>query len=579
MPNFFEDNEDIQFQLDRMDLSEIVRLVEDDYTQAQDDPTAAVDYEDAKDNYRRALALVGEIAGDFIDPRAEQVDLDGPTLNDGVVTYAKGIAESLEVLSGADLMGFTLPRKYGGLNMPNTIYMLAIEMVSRADAALMNIFGLQEIAETIHSFADDDLKDKYLPGLASGEATGAMVLTEPDAGSDLQAVHLKATPTDDPKVWKLNGVKRFITNGCGDVLLVLARSEEGTEDGRGLSLFLCDGDPKYVYVRRIENKLGIHGSPTCELVFRNATGYLVGQRRRGLIRYVMALMNGARLGIAAQSVGIAEAAYREGLAFARERQQFGSAIFDFPAVYDMLTTMKIRVLAARTLMCAAGESADMERLLTRRMEKKIEGDDPKELKAQQAQWSKLAAMLTPMAKYYASEIANSVCYDSIQIHGGSGFMKDYPVERHYRDARITSIYEGPSQLQVIAAIGGVMSGLAEKAFEEFAARDYPGPLADLAGMLKGVTEELAKAVAFAKEKGDKAYTEYHARRLVDVAMETYIGYLFLDEAKDGVNHRDMIARKWITDLVARANMLCEITMAGDTTITENYNVLLSEKTD
>ena len=575
MPNFFLDNDDIQFQFNRMDLREVVRLVEDDYTQAQAEPTAPADYDDAKDNYRRILELVGEIAGDFVEPRAAQVDLDGPHFDDGTVTYAKGTSESLERLARADLMGFTLPRRYGGLNAPNTVYMLAIEIISRADAALMNIFGLQEIAETLHSFASDEIKQTYLPRLAAGQATGAMVLTEPDAGSDLQAVRLKASPTEDASKWLLNGVKRFITNGCGDILLVLARSEEGTVDGRGLSLFLVEKCP-HVRVRRIENKLGIHGSPTCELVFKDAPGLLIGQRRRGLIRYVMALMNGARLAIAAQSVGIAEAAYREALAFARERQQFGSHILHFPAIYDLLASMKMRVMAARTLTCEAAMAADMERLLARRMEKKLPGDDAKRLRDEQARWSKLAAALTPMSKYYASEIANGVCYDAIQVHGGSGFMKDYSVERHYRDARITSIYEGPSQLQVIAAIGGVLSGVLDQRFVEFAGAGFEAPLDGLAAKLTQAASDLRSAVAFVKGRNDQKYIDYHARRLVDVATDIYIGYLFLDEARQD-NTRRIVARKFINDLAPRARMLCAIATDGDTTITDNYQALLRDK--
>ncbi len=577
MPNFFQDNDDIQFHFDRMDLRELVRLMEDDYSYASTDPVAPVDYDDARDNYRRVLDLIGEIAGDFIAPRAEQVDIDGPKLEDGEVTYAPGIAESLDLLGKAQMMGFTLPRKYGGLNIPNTIYMMATEMVSRADASLMNLCGLGEIAETIHSFGTDEIKDRILPRMVAGEATAAMVLTEPDAGSDLQVVQLKATPTDDPEKWLLNGVKRGITNGCGDILLVLTRSEEGTEDARGLSLFLVEKCPQ-VMVRRIEDKLGIHGSPTCELVFKDAPALLIGRRKRGLIRYVMALMNGARVAIAAQSVGIAEAGYRAALGFARERRQFGKEIIHFPAVYDMLATMKLRVQAARTLAYNSSLAADMERILGRRLDEKRPDDDNKALRGELSRWSKLASTLAPMAKYYASEICNSVCYDAIQVLGGSGFMRDYSVERYYRDARITSIYEGTSQLQVIAAIGGVMSGVLDSFFDECAARSYDSTLRDLAKLLVSTVEHLHGAVAHVKERSDRAYTEYHSRRIVDLAIGVYVGYQFLDEAAEN-DTKKVLAHKFITDLASRARMDYEIIYGDDTTIAENYEALLNDRVD
>ena len=359
MPNFFTDNADIQWRIRNADLSEIVRLKEGDFSEAAQYPYAPVSVEDAVEGYCRVLQLVGDVSANFIAPRANAVDREGPRLEDGKVTYARGTQEELKLLSDANLMGFTLPRKYGGLNMPKIAYVCAIEMVSRADAALMTLFGLQDIAETILLFANDAQKDRYLPKFSTGEVTGAMVLTEPDAGSDLQAVRLKATPVDEKAgKWRLDGVKRFITNGCGDVLLVLGRSEAGTRDGRGLSLFICECGP-WVRVRHIEDKLGIHGSPTCELLFKDAPCELVGQRRRGLSKYVMSLMNGARIAIAAQALGIAEAAYRAALAFADQREQFGAKIMDMPPITEMLLDMKIEVENGRALLYDAAATVDL----------------------------------------------------------------------------------------------------------------------------------------------------------------------------------------------------------------------------
>ena len=569
MANFFEDNKDIQSYLAHPLLREIVKLREGDFADAATLPWAPEDVDDALDNYRRTLSLVGQICGDFVAPRAEEVDLEGPHYCDGAVRYPRGIAESLEMFAKSDLMGFTLPRKYGGLNMPVTVYTSAVEMISRADAALMTIVGLQDIAETINSFADDSIKDEYLPRFASGKVTGAMVLTEPDAGSDLQAVQTRglAATQDAQGHWHISGVKRFITNGCGDVLLVLARSEPGVADGRGLSLFLVEKGPG-VRVRRIENKMGIHGSPTCELQFDDADGKLIGRRKFGLIKYVMSLMNGARLGIAAQGLGIAEAAYREGLLYARDREQFGKAIIEFPAVYDMLVRMKMNIEAARALVYWTAMMVDFEKLLERKME------TDKNLRGEQAGYAKVAAALTPMAKYYASELSIRAAYDAQQIHAGSGFMKEYPIERLYRDARITTIYEGTTQLQVVAAVGGVLAGSLQPQFDEWKAKAWPGHLQPLAGKLLAARQRLDACIEYVKARNSKEYTDFYARKLVDVAMETCIGYLLLDQAAADAG-KAVTATMFVNDLVPRLEMNAAYVTSGDTSMIDAHKQVLA----
>ena len=468
-------------------------------------------------------------------PRAEDVDRAGATLADGEVCYAPGISEALERLSQADLMGITLPRRFGGLNFPVTVSVMIIEMISRADAALMNVFGLQDIAETINKFACDDLKQAYLPRFASGEVTGSMALTEPEAGSDLQNVQLKATLGDDG-VWRLNGVKRFITNGCGQVSLVLARSEEGTTDARGLSMFLYERD-EHMKIRRLEDKLGIHGSPTCELQFDDAPAQLVGERRRGLTTYVMSLMNGARLAIAAQAQGIAEAAYRAASKYADERVQFGGPIRDLTAVAAMLADMKVSLEASRALLYETALIVDLKEGLERRAgqlqcgERAAAGDDElKELRGELKKYTRLAALFTPLAKACSTEMANRVAYDSLQIHGGSGYMRDFAVERHARDARITNIYEGTTQLQVVAALGGVLSGTLADRLDEYDAADLSAT-PELLARVRAARERWAAAVARVRELDDAAFSDFHGRRLVEAAIDLVCAYLLLRAAQ------------------------------------------------
>lgn len=528
MDNFFTDNEDIQLLFENTDLKEIIDLKEGDYSDFNKYDYAFRNAEDAKEGYREILKLMGEITAQIIAPLAPEVDEEGAHFHDGVVEYAEGTKKAMEILTRSNLMGFTLPRRFGGLNLPTYVYSIAIEMVSQADASLMNIFGLQDIADTINEFADEELKQKYLPRFVRGEVTGAMALTEPDAGSDLQAVQLKAIQDpNDEKLWYLNGVKRFITNGNGDVLLVLARSEPGTKDGRGLSMFLCEKDETLV-VRRIENKLGIHGSPTTELQFNNTKAYLVGKRRMGLIRYVMALMNGARLGVACQGLGIAQAAYLEGLSYAREREQFGTAIINMPLVYDMVINSLVSVEAARLLVYDTSRVVDLKKGYEQLLERTDKPD--KELRTTAKYYKSLADLLTPMAKYLATEYANKVAYDMLQVHGGTGYMKDFNIERHYRDARITNIYEGTTQLQYVAAMGGVVTRVMEPELDRMENEFKEEWQKPYVKELKEKREMLNRAIDFLKEKDDHTYHSYSSKNMVDMATKLYTSYLFLKYA-------------------------------------------------
>lgn len=534
MANFYTDNNILKFHLEHPLMEKIVALREKNFSHSSKFDYAPFDYEDAMDSYDKVLEAIGEICGDIIGPNAESIDTEGPKVVDGHVVYARGTQENLDALSKAGLLGITLPREYGGLNFPIIPYIMAADMVSRADAGFVNIWGLQDCAETIHEFADEDQKNRYLPRVCQGE-TMAMDLTEPDAGSDLQAVELKAAFDEKSGKWILNGVKRFITNGDGDISLVLARSEEGTHDGRGLSMFIYDKRDGGVTVRRIEHKMGIIGSPTCELVFKNAPAELVGQRRMGLIKYVMALMNGARLGIAAQSVGVSEAAYREALAYANEREQFGKPIIQFPAIYEMISVMKAKLDASRSLLYETGRFVDMYKSYYHiSNERALDKDEREEMKLYQ----KLADIYTPLAKGMTSEFCNQNAYDAIQVHGGSGFMKDYPVERIYRDARITTIYEGTTQLQVVAAIRGVTTGGYLAQIREYEKTQLKPELEQYRRILIGLTEEFAEAVERVVATKDNEYIDFHARRLVEMAGTIIMSYLLiLDANRDMENLR------------------------------------------
>ena len=572
MANFFLDNQDIQFLFDHIDLKELARIQENETLNGEAD-YQPVDEDDAVDNYRRVLEIAGSVAAETVAPNAEQVDREGNTLNDdGTVTLHPLVRENLDRMGQADLMGFTLPRKYGGLNCPSLIYTMATEIVSRADTSFMNLFGLQGIAETIYAFANDQIKDEVLPKFTSGEVTGAMVLTEPDAGSDLQAVRLRAHQ-DEQGNWYLNGVKRFITNGCGEILLTLARSEPEISDGRGLSLFISERSER-VKVRHLENKLGIHGSPTCELVYDNTPAQLIGDRQRGLITYVMALMNGARVGIAAQSLGVAEAAYRLARTYAHTRHQFGGPIERLPAVAEMVTDMKVEIEAARALAYETSRVCDHQNNNLRILESKKDLDktEKSERKQLSRSFKRMNGMLTPMSKYYCSEMCCRVTDTTIQVLGGSGYMKDYAAERYLRDARITTIYEGTSQLQVVAAIRGVSSGSFETCANEFEKTDYDDPLlSELKTKLVTAKQQIIEAVGFVKEQST-AYLDYSGRRLVDAAIAVICGHLLLGQGVKN-DRKKRVARRFIESRLPMVNKNCQEVLTGDMTPLEEYELL------
>lgn len=526
MSNFYLDNPDILFHLQHMDLEQVVRLKEQDFAESGVYAYAPRDVSDAVDNYHRVLEIIGEIAAEFIAPRADAVDREGARFQGGEVHYARGTRESLERLAQADLMGFTLPRQYGGINMPKTVYSMAIEMISRADASLMNLFGLQEIADTICKFGSREQKERYLPRFCSGETSGAMALTEPDAGSDLQSISLRADQKEDGQ-WVLNGVKRFITNGCADVSLVMARSEPAIAGGRGISLFIYERD-EHMRIRRIEDKLGIHGSPTCELQFQDAPAELLGQRKKGLVKYTLSLMNGARLGVAAQAVGIAEAAWREASGYARQRIQFGQPIDRFQPVSEMLADMQVSIQAGRSLLYETSRMVDLKEGL-----EDISEHDPERAKGHKEdlkRFTRYSALFTPLVKAYTSEVVNDICDMAIQIHAGTGYTKDFPVERLYRDARITNIYEGTTQLQVVAAMGGIMTGVIFDWMDHLEKETDFSALPRQMEMARKCREALQAALTHIKERGDSRFQDFHARRVVDMAAESSMAYLMTRDA-------------------------------------------------
>jgi len=552
MPNYFSDNADLLFHFSQFDLRESVEIGEHGFTESVKYPHAPVNYEDAMHNYRLLLSLVGDIAGNSISERASQVDDEGAVFRDGKVCYAEGTNKNLAELRKADLMGMILPYRYGGLNVPFAIYAMAIEIVSRADASLMNIFGLQDIADCINKFADESQRDEFLPGFASGEYTGAMALTEPDAGSDLQACKLQAY-LDNAGDWRLRGVKRFITNGNGQVLLVLARSEAGTKDARGLSMFVCHADDSVV-VRRIEHKLGIHGSPTCELQFKDTKAQLIGKRRMGLLKYVLDLMYRARMGVSAQAIGISQQAYEEAIKYAKERIQFGKPIYEIPVVSNMLIDMRVALEVNRTLFYRAAQAVDTkERLEERIAHLKERGESTSDLTARLRELVRLAGFLTPLCKYILTEGCNRITYDALQIHGGAGYMKEFKVERLARDARITNIYEGTSQLQIVAATGGVVTDVLKEFFEEHTLKEYRGATAGLAAQILEIRELYLDSIRFVNDRKDGPFQEVAARSLVELYAGCYLGYVMLDDA-EAEPRKLFIANRYILRAVSEARM-------------------------
>ncbi|MCL2682967.1 MAG: acyl-CoA dehydrogenase family protein [Bacteroidales bacterium] len=527
--NFYSDNKSLKFYLDHPMMKKCVDLKENNYADKGKYDYAPADFEDALDSYDKVLEIVGEICAEIIAPNAEEVDAEGPKIVNNEVVYARGTQQNHDALTQAGLYGMSLPRKYDGLNFSMVPYVMAAELTSRADAGFGNIWGLQDCAETIHEFASEELKNKFLPQINAGE-TCSMDLTEPDAGSDLQAVQLKATWDEKSSCWRLNGVKRFITNGGANIKLVLARSEEGTTDGRGLSYFVFDRRDGGLTIRRLENKMGIKGSPTAELVFTNAPAQIVGDRRLGLIKYVMSLMNGARLGVGAQSVGLMEAAYREAFKYAQEREQYKKTIINFPAVYEMLASMRTKTDAGRTILYETSRYVDLCKsydMLVRECGRVLTPEEKADAKLCQRN----ADMLTPMLKMFTSEWSNQVCYDSQQVHAGSGFMKDYPIERMYRDARITTIYEGTSQLQAVAAIRHVVNGNYLKLIREnYEVTPLKADLEYLRKELIAMTARYETAVKKVQDANDGEYLDFHARRLVEMAGYIIMGYLLLIDA-------------------------------------------------
>ena len=526
MANYYTDHPEIAFHLEHPLMKRLVGLKEKNYADAAEYADAPVDYDDAIENYRRILDITGDVAANTIEPNSEAVDLEGPHLENGRMIYASKTFENLDVTRKAGLYGVSMPRRYGGLNLPSVIFSMMSEVISASDAGFQNIWSLQSCIDTLYEFGSEEQRAKYIPRICAGE-TMSMDLTEPDAGSDLQRVMLKATFDEKENCWRLNGVKRFITNGDSDIHLVLARSEEGTKDGRGLSMFIYDKRNGGVDVRHIEHKLGIHGSPTCELTYKNAKAELCGDRKLGLIKYVMALMNGARLGIAAQSVGVEQEAYNEGLAYARERAQFGEKIINFPAVYDMLSRMKAKLDAGRSLLYQTARYVDIYKSLEDiSRDRKLEPEERNEMKL----YSKLADAFTPLAKGMNSEYASQNAYDAISIHGGSGFIMEYKSQRLYRDARIFSIYEGTTQLQVVAAIRYVTNGTYLQVIKDMMQSEVSEEMKSLKARIAPLVDLYEQAVNYVKEQGNQEVQDFLARRLYDMTAEIIMSLLIMDDA-------------------------------------------------
>ncbi len=568
--NFFLDNQDLQFHLDNIDLEEIVKIKERDYSNTKDYVAAPRHYQDAKDNYRLLLDVLGDVSANVIAPLAPEADKEGAQFRDGEVYYAHGTEEAMKALKQAELMGIMLPWEYGGMNLPETIYQMMVEIVSRAEAGLMTIFGLQEISLSLNEFGSEEQKAAVLPRFARGEVAGAMVLTEPDAGSDLGAVQTKATWDEEAGVWRINGVKRFITNGVAEIMMVLARSEEGTTDARGLSLYLLERD-ETVKIRRIEDKIGIHTSPTCEIEYNNTPAQLIGKRRFGLVRYAMGLMNGARLAVSAQALGIAEAAYREALRYAEERVQFNKPIRDIPAVSRMLLSMRGEIEATRALLYETSRWVDLSKTYDHYLTHVNSKD--KAAKARRKQAQALADALTPLTKYYATEMGNRVCYQAMQVHGGVGYMREFNVERHYRDIRVTNIYEGTSQLQVVAIISKLLGGGLNDILAEWAALEYGEALAGLKSQLEKATQQLQESAQKLKEH-ERDVIDYYAADLADMAVYVVNSWLLLQAARHSERKQKM-AQVYVAEHLPQVYSAAMAIQAADSTPLEARTAILT----
>ena len=566
--NFFLDNLDLQFRLEHLDLQDVVEIKEKGYCYAGEHPAAPRNYADAKDNYRLLLEVLGDICARVVAPRAAEADEEGAQFHNGQVEYAAATQEAIQALRQAELMGAMLPWEYGGMNLPESIYQMMVELISRAEAGLMTIFGLQEIASSINEFGSDEMKARVLPRFSRGEVAGAMVLTEPDAGSDLGSVQARATLDEATGEWHIDGVKRFITNGCADIHLVLARSEAGSSDARGLSLFLIERD-ETVIIRRIENKMGIHTSPTCEIQYNHTKAELVGKRRYGLMRYAMALMNGARLAVGAQALGIAEAAYREAYRYAQERKQFNRSIGDLPAVSRLLLSMRGEIEATRALLCLTGRWVDRLKAYDHLL---AQGADPS-AREKQKQAANFAESLTPLTKYYATEMGNRVCYLAMQIHGGVGYMNEFNVERHVRDVRVTNIYEGTSQLQIVAAMSKLLGHAMDPLLDEWCAADYGAELAPMKAQLVEVTDLFKRATDSLKEK-ERDLIDYFASDLVEMAVYTVNSWLLLQDAQASERKRNL-AQVYLTEHLPRIRANGQAILCADSTPLQVRDTILA----
>jgi alkylation response protein AidB-like acyl-CoA dehydrogenase len=560
--NFFTDNADLQYHLDNLDLEEVVEVLERGYLNQGQYSAAPRNYVDAKDNYRLLLTLLGEICGERIAPRATEADEEGVKLVDGKVIYATATEDAMALLRQAGLVFATLPWEHGGLNLPESILQMCVEIVSRADSAVMSVYGLQELAAiAISEYGDDEMKARVLPRMVSGELVGgAMVLTEPDAGSDLGSVQTRATLNEESGEWRLNGVKRFITNGSADVLLVVARSEEGSKDARGVSMFEVTADES-VLVRRIENKMGFHGSATCEIEFVDTPARLIGKRRFGLIRYAMGMMNGARLAVGAQALGIAEAAYREAHRYAQKRIQFGETIDQIPAVYRMLLSMRGEILSARALLYETAKWVDLGKAYERL---KDQGELSSEGRTKLKQINRLTGVLTPLVKYNSSEMANRVTFQAMQVHGGAGYMREFNVERHFRDARVTNIYEGTSQLQVVAATGGLLGHALDDLLTDWADNDYGEVFEDLRAKVEEATALFNRSIDHLKEEEVSAHIDYYASDLSDMALYVINSWLLLQSAKES-DWKQAVARFYIGECMPKIRGKVAVLQAIDQT--------------
>lgn len=512
--NFFDENADLVFTVEHfIDWSTIIPLKEEGFKDAAEYKKtgdkhleyAPANLEEALEGYRAVWQQSGELAGVEIAGAARSMEKHGLKFKDGKVTFPPDTIRLIDLFAQSGLLGYAMGRHHGGLNMNLSASSIVMELVSRADSAFGITLGCFNLAEVIERFGSKEMTAAWVPKMSAGEVTGAMALTEPNYGSDLSRVMTRAVK-DEQGVWRLTGTKRFITHGCGvgdrpAVILTLARS--GGAGAKGLSFFLVHSSE--IEVARIEEKLGLHTSPTCEIVFENSKAELIGEEGLGLVRYAMGMMNGARMGIAVQSLGIAQAAHAEGIKYASERVQFGATIDKLAAVKRIIDDNEAYVQGMRALVYRSCEVVDHYDGLSARLLAET-GDERAVRKNEDVvRLDKLAKLLTPTAKLFCSEYANFVAYHSLQIFGGSGYTEEYDIAKIYRDARICTIYEGTTQLQAVAAIGGIVEGLRENGFLLTYLRSQVGKLTDskIKADLLADVEALAKLVPRYKERTEK----------------------------------------------------------------------------